>query len=147
MQKQSVFHSPVLAFFLLVPQVFIVLIFFYWPALQAVWQSFLLQDAFGLSTSVVWFENYADLLTQPEYFNAIVRTFVFSAAIAGSSLSFALLLAVMADKPIRGAGIYRTLLIWPNARAPACFGSLCVTPRSACSRAACATWGSTGIPC
>jgi sn-glycerol 3-phosphate transport system permease protein len=126
MQKQSVFHSPRLAFLLLVPQVSIVLIVFYWPALQAVWQSFLLQDAFGLSTSFVWFENYADLLSQPEYFNAIVRTFVFSAAIAGSSLSFALLLAVMADKPIRGAGIYRTLLIWPYAVAPAGAGVLWV---------------------
>src|SRR6266404_3966003 len=126
MQKQSVFHSPLLAFLLLVPQVSIVLIFFYWPALQAVWQSFLLQDAFGLSTSFVWFENYADLLSQPEYFNAIVRTFVFSAAIAGSSLSSALLLAVMADKPISGAGIYRTLLIWPYAVAPAVAGVLWV---------------------
>ena len=126
MQKQSVFHAPLLAGFLLVPQVSIVLIFFYWPAAQAVWQSFLLQDAFGLSTRFVWFENYADLLNQPEYFNAIVRTFAFSAAIAGSSLSFALLLAVMADKPIRGAGIYRTLLIWPYAVAPAVAGVLWV---------------------
>src|SRR6202790_4460682 len=149
MQKQPVFHAPLLAGFLLVPQVSIVLIFFYWPAAQAVWQSFLLQDAFGLSTRFVWFENYADLLTQPEYFNAIVRTFAFSAAIAGSSLSFALLLAVMADKPIRGAGfyrpllflllrgagakkpirgagIYRTLLIWPYAVAPAVAGVLWV---------------------
>jgi sn-glycerol 3-phosphate transport system permease protein len=126
MQKQSVFHSPLLAFFLLVPQVSIVLIFFYWPAVQALWQSFLLQDAFGLSTSFVGFENYADLLSQPEYFNAIIRTFVFSAAIAGSSLSFALLLAVMADKPIRGAGVYRTLLIWPYAVAPAVAGVLWV---------------------
>src|SRR3979411_3090797 len=106
MQKQSVFHSRLLPFFLLVPQVSIVLIFFYWPALQAVWQSFLLQDAFGLSTSFVWFENYADLLTQPEYFNAIVRTFVSSAAFPASSLPFLLLLAVRADKPLRAAGIY-----------------------------------------
>src|SRR5260370_23886481 len=119
MQKQSVFHSPLLAFFLLVPQVSIVLIFFYWPALQAAWQSFLLQDAFGLSTSFVGFENYADLLSQPEYFNAIVSTFVFSAAIAWSSLSFAMLLAVMADKPIPGAGISSPLLLWPYARPPA----------------------------
>jgi len=123
-QKQSVFHAPWLAFFLLVPQVSIVVIFFYWPAVQAVWQSFLLQDALGLSTSFVWFENYADLLSQREYFNAIVRTFAFSAAIAGSSLSFALLLAVMADKPIRAAGVYRTLLIWPYAVAPAVAGVL-----------------------
>src|SRR6202023_3099942 len=124
MQKQSVFHAPLLAGFLLVPQVSIVLIFFYWPAAQAVWQSFLLQDAFGLSITFIWFENYVDLLGQPEYFNAIARTFAFSAAIAGSSLSFALLLAVMADKPIRGAGIYRTLLIWPYAVAPAVGGVL-----------------------
>src|SRR5258708_17442703 len=106
------------------PEVAMVLIFFYWPALQAAWQSFLLQDAFGLSTSFVWFENYADLLSQPEYFNAIVRTFVFSAAIAGSSLSFALLLAVMADKPVRRAGLHRPLLIWPYAVAPAVAGVL-----------------------
>src|SRR5258708_39867632 len=106
------------------PEVAIVLVFFYWPALQAVWQSFLLQDAFGLSTSFVWFENYVDLLSQPEYFNAIVRTFAFSAAIAGSSLSFALLLAVMADKPLRGAGVYRTLLLCPYAVAPAGAGAL-----------------------
>src|SRR4030088_669309 len=79
MQKQSVFQSPLLPFLLLTPQVAVVLIFFYWPAAQAVWQSFLLQDAFGLSTSFIWFENYADLLSQGEYFNAIVRIFVFSA--------------------------------------------------------------------
>jgi sn-glycerol 3-phosphate transport system permease protein len=124
MQKQSVFRSPLLPFLLLTPQVAVVLLFFYWPAAQAVWQSFLLQDAFGLSTTFIWFENYSELLTQPEYYDAVIRTFVFSAAIAGSSLSFALLLAVMADKPLRGAGLYRTLLIWPYAVAPAVAGVL-----------------------
>jgi len=126
MQKQSVFHSPLLAFLLLVPQVSIVLIFFYWPALQAVWQSFLLQDAFGLSTSFIWFENYRELLSEPDYFAAILRTFVFSIAIALSSLSLALLLAVMADKPLRGVTLYRTLLIWPYAVAPPVAGVLWV---------------------
>jgi sn-glycerol 3-phosphate transport system permease protein len=124
MQKQSVFRSPWLPFLLLTPQVAVVLLFFYWPAAQAVWQSFLLQDAFGLSTTFIWFENYAELLTQPEYYETIGRTFVFSAAIGGSSLSLALLLAVMADKPLRGAGLYRTLLIWPYAVAPAVAGVL-----------------------
>ncbi|MDB5503277.1 MAG: binding-protein-dependent transport system inner rane component [Tardiphaga sp.] len=124
MQKQSTFRSPVLPFLLLTPQVAVVLLFFYWPAAQAVWQSFLLQDAFGLSTTFIWFENYAELLTQPEYYEAVLRTFIFSAAIAGSSLSFALLLAVMADKPLRGSGLYRTLLIWPYAVAPAVAGVL-----------------------
>jgi len=124
MQKQTVFHNRLLPFVLLVPQLAIVLVFFYWPAAQAVWQSFLLQDAFGLSTTFVAFENYAELLQQPEYFATIVRTFAFSAAIAGASLSLALLLAVMADKPLRGVAVYRTLLIWPYAVAPAVAGVL-----------------------
>ncbi|MBI3701333.1 MAG: sn-glycerol-3-phosphate ABC transporter permease UgpA [Afipia sp.] len=124
MQKQTVFHSRLLPFLLLIPQAVVVLIFFYWPAAQALYQSFLLQDAFGLSTTFVAFENYIALFHEPGYFDAIIRTFAFSAAIAGSSLSLALLLAVMADKPLRGVGIYRTLLIWPYAVAPAVAGVL-----------------------
>ena len=124
MQKQSVFHSRWLPFALIAPQMIVVLVFFYWPAAQAVLQSFLLQDAFGLSTTFIWFENYKELLSDPDYFSSIVRTFVFAAAIALSSLSLALLLAVMADKPLRGVGIYRTLLIWPYAVAPPVAGVL-----------------------
>src|SRR5690349_13589873 len=126
MQKQSIFQSKLLPYALVAPQLAVVLIFFYWPAAQAVVQSFLLQDAFGLSTSFVWFENYAELLSQPDYFAAIVRTFAFSLAIAITSLSLALLLAVMADKPLRGITIYRTLLIWPYAVAPPVVGVLWV---------------------
>jgi len=126
MQKQSFFQSRLLPYALVAPQLAIVLVFFYWPAAQAVLQSFLLQDAFGLSTSFVWFENYRELLNEPDYFAAIVRTFAFSFAIATSSLSFALLLAVMADKPLRGGTLYRTLLIWPYAVAPPVVGVLWV---------------------
>jgi len=124
MQKQSIFQSRLLPYALVAPQLAVVLIFFYWPAAQAVIQSFLLQDAFGLSTSFVWFDNYVDLFNDPAYFDAIVRTFVFSFAIALSSLSLALLLAVMADKPMRGGMLYRTLLIWPYAVAPPVVGVL-----------------------
>ena len=124
MQKQAIFQAKLLPYALVAPQLAIVLIFFYWPAGQAVIQSFLLQDAFGLSTSFVWFENYIDLFKDPAYFEAIVRTFFFSFAIAVSSLSFALLLAVMADKPLRGSMLYRTLLIWPYAVAPPVVGVL-----------------------
>jgi len=124
MLKQAVFQSKLLPYALVAPQVAIVLIFFYWPAAQAVLQSFLQQDAFGLSTTFVWFENYQELLSQSDYFAAIARTFVFSFAIAFSSLSFALLLAVMADKPLRGGTLYRTLLIWPYAVAPPVVGVL-----------------------
>lgn len=126
MQKQAIFQSKLLPYALVAPQLAIVLIFFYWPAAQAVIQSFLLQDAFGLSTSFVWFENYVELFGDPAYFETIVRTFFFSFAIATSSLSVALLLAVMADKPLRGGAVYRTLLIWPYAVAPPVVGVLWV---------------------
>jgi sn-glycerol 3-phosphate transport system permease protein len=126
MQKQTVFQSRLLPYLLVAPQLTVVLIFFYWPAAQAVIQSFLLQDAFGLSTTFVRFDNYKDVLNQPDYFDAVVRTFVFSFLIALSSLSLALLLAVMADKPLRGSAIYRTLLIWPYAISPPVVGVLWV---------------------
>ncbi|ABE37425.1 binding-protein-dependent transport systems inner membrane component [Rhodopseudomonas palustris BisB5] len=126
MQKQSVFHSKFLPYMLVLPQLAVVLVFFYWPAVQAVIQSFLLQDAFGLSTTFVWFDNYRELLSDPDYFSAILRTFLFSVAIALSSLSLALLLAVMADRPLRGSTFYRTLLIWPYAVAPPVVGVLWV---------------------
>jgi len=124
MQKRSIFNNRLLPYALIAPQIAITLIFFYWPASQALWQSFLLQDAFGLSTSFIWFENYRDLFAQPDYYNTMWNTLVFSTAVTVLSLSAALLLAVMADKPLRGAGVYRTLLIWPYAVAPAVAGVL-----------------------
>jgi len=124
MQKRAIFTHKWLPYALLLPQLAVVLVFFYWPASQAVWQSFLLQDAFGLSTKFVWFENYKDLFAQPEYYRTMITTFVFSAAVSFFSLTIALLLAVQADKPLRGGGIYRTLLIWPYAVAPAIAGVL-----------------------
>jgi len=108
----------------LAPQIAVTLVFFYWPAFQAFWQSFLLQDAFGLSTTFVWIENYVELFKQPDYYGTVWNTLIFSAAVSMISLSSALLLATMADKPLRAAGVYRTLLIWPYAVAPAVAGVL-----------------------
>jgi sn-glycerol 3-phosphate transport system permease protein len=124
MQKRSVFTHRLLPYALIAPQITITLVFFYWPASQALWQSFLIQDAFGLSTTFVWFENYYELFRQPDYLNTVINTAVFSTAVTVLSLSAALLLAVMADKPLRAGGVYRTLLIWPYAVAPAVAGVL-----------------------
>jgi len=126
MEKRAVFNNRLLPFALIAPQIVVTIVFFYWPASQAVWQSFLLQDAFGLSTSFIWLENYIELFRQPDYYNTIANTVLFSAAVSLISLSTALLLAVMADKPLRAAGVYRTLLIWPYAVAPAVAGVLWV---------------------
>src|SRR5262245_62023461 len=92
MEKRAIFGGRWLPGVLLLPQIAITLVFFYWPASQAVWQSFLLQDAFGLSTDFVWFENYRELLKQPEYYRAMGTTLVFSVAVSVLSLSIALLL-------------------------------------------------------
>ena len=124
MEKRARFGGHLIPYLLLVPQMLVVLVFFYWPAIQAVWQSFLLEDAFGLRSDFVWFENYRALLTQREYFEAVGRTLFFSGVVTALSLSFALLLAVQADKKIAGASIYKTLLIWPYAVAPAIAGVL-----------------------
>jgi sn-glycerol 3-phosphate transport system permease protein len=124
MENRSVFGGRALPYALLAPQIAVTLIFFYWPASQAIWQSFLVEDAFGLSTEFVWFDNYRDLFTRPDYIRAVVTTLVFSSAVTFLSLSIALLLATQADKQIRGATAYRTLLIWPYAVAPAVAGVL-----------------------
>jgi sn-glycerol 3-phosphate transport system permease protein len=124
MEKRSIFNHRLLPYALLLPQIAITIVFFYWPASQAVWQSFLLQDAFGLSTTIVRSENYHELFGQPEYYRTIWTTLVFSTAVALLSLSVALLLATQADKQLAGAGVYRTLLIWPYAVAPAVAGVL-----------------------
>ena len=82
MEKRSIFNHRLLPYALLLPQIVITLVFFYWPASQAVWQSFLLQDAFGLSTNFVWFENYRELFRDPSYYRTIATTLVFSSLVA-----------------------------------------------------------------
>jgi sn-glycerol 3-phosphate transport system permease protein len=117
--RRVVFESKLLPYLLLVPQIAITLVFFFWPAGQAVYYSFLLQDAFGLRQTFVWFDNFTVLLSNPLYLQSAGRTVLFSSAVTGLSMSAALALAVMADRHIRGATAYRTLLIWPYAVAPA----------------------------
>jgi sn-glycerol 3-phosphate transport system permease protein len=119
MENRAIFSGKLLALVLLLPQLAVSLVFFYWPAAQAVWQSFLVQDAFGLSSEFVWFENYAGLLQSPEYYQAIAVTFVFSILVVVFSLAIGLLLAVMANRNVKGVQIYRTFLIIPYAVAPA----------------------------
>ena len=124
MQKRGIFSGKALPYVLLAPQLLVTLVFFYWPASQAVWQSFLLQDAFGLRTDFVFLENYRALLLRADYYQAMATTAVFAISVTALSLTIALLLAVQADKHIKGAGVYKTLLIWPYAVAPAVAGLL-----------------------
>ncbi len=126
MLKRVHFPSSALPFLLVAPQIIITLVFFIWPAAQAVYQSFLIEDAFGLSTEFVWFENFQILFEDDLYLQTFWRTLFFSAAVAILSMSIALILAAFADRVVRGATAYRTLMIWPYAVAPVLAGALWV---------------------
>ncbi|MBN9595916.1 MAG: sn-glycerol-3-phosphate ABC transporter permease UgpA [Afipia sp.] len=124
MEKSATFNNRLLPYLLLAPQLAITFIFFYWPASQAMWQSFLREDAFGLTSQFVGLENYQTLFAQPEYYKAIWVTVVFSTLVAFLSLSIALLFATQADKNLKAAPAFKTFLIWPYAVAPAIAGVL-----------------------
>ncbi len=123
-EKRVRFRSWWLPWVLVAPQMAVVLVFFFWPAGQAVWYSFQLQDAFGLKTQFVGLQNFETLFNDPNYLESFKVTAVFSALVAFFGLSISLLLAVMADRVLRGAMAYKTLLIWPYAVAPAVAGVL-----------------------
>ena len=126
MEKRVRFRSAWLPWLLVAPQMAIVLVFFFWPAAQALYQSVLQQDAFGTTTEFGGLENFDRLFADATYLASFKTTAFFSVLVAVCGLSIALLLAVMADRVIRGAGIYKTLLIWPYAVAPAVAGVLWV---------------------
>ncbi|HET7730273.1 MAG TPA: sn-glycerol-3-phosphate ABC transporter permease UgpA [Usitatibacter sp.] len=124
MEKRVVFRSAWLPYALLLPQITVTVVFFFWPAAQAVYYSFLVQDPFGLSTQWVWFQNYAELFRSSSYLASFKVTAVFSLLVAVSGIVISLFLATMADRVVRGALGYKTLLIWPYAVAPAIAGVL-----------------------
>jgi len=119
MEKRARFQSRWLPYALIAPQMAITLVFFFLPAGQAVYQSLMVQDAFGISTQFVWFDNFKDLFRNDEYLASFRVTAVFSFLVAVLGLSISLFLAVLADRVVRSATIYKTLLIWPYAVAPA----------------------------
>src|SRR5436190_988405 len=124
MEKRVVFGSRWLPYALLAPQIAITIVFFFWPAAQAVWYSFQLQDAFGLQTEFVGLRNFDDLFRDSHYLDSFKVTALFSVLVAVFGIAISLLLATMADRVVRGALAYRTLLIWPYAVAPAVAGVL-----------------------
>jgi len=124
LEKRAFFRSRWLPYALVAPQLAITIIFFFWPAGQALYQSVLIQDAFGASVEFVGLENFRVLFNDPGYLASFRVTAVFSVLVAGFALGIALFLAVFADRLLRGAATIKTLLIWPYAVAPAIAGVL-----------------------
>lgn len=123
-EKRVVFRSRWLPWALLAPQGLVIAVFFFWPAGQALVQSFQQSDAFGTSVEWVGLENFRNLFNDPTYLASFWTTAVFSLLVASIGIGVSLLLAVFADRVIKGSGAYRTLLIWPYAVAPAVAGVL-----------------------
>ena len=122
MGRRVKFENKILPYILLLPQVAIVFIFFILPGIQAVILSFYREDAFGLSRNFVGLANFRFLFSDPKYLASISTTVVFSAMVMAITLSVSLYLAVMADRAIRGANFYTTMIIWPYAVAPVVSG-------------------------
>lgn len=119
MERRTLFDGRLLPVLLILPQLLLTGVFFFWPAGEAFWASMTRSDPFGMGSVFVGFANFADLFSDPLYVRTIWRTVLFCAAVTFISMAIALLLAVFADREIRGRGLYRTLLIWPYAIAPA----------------------------
>lgn len=122
--KRVIFRNQLLPWLLLAPQLAVTFVFFLWPAGQAGWQSFLREDAFGLKSTFIGFENYTRLFHDPHYLNSIMVTVVFSISVAVLAMAMALMLALAVDRMIKSAQSYTTLLVWPYAVAPAIAGLL-----------------------
>lgn len=116
--KRVQFEHSAIPYLFVAPQIIIIFIFFLWPAAQAIYQSFLLEDAFGLSSQFVWFRNYKDTIISDSWLQAAGFTMIFSVLVTFLSLALALLLAVKANEVIRGASTYKTTLMWAYAIAP-----------------------------
>jgi len=123
-EKRVRFHSRWLPWALMAPQLLIISVFFFWPAGQALLQSLQMQDAFGSSTEWVGLDNFTRLLADPTYLASFKTTAIFSFLVARVGISVSVVLSVFADRIIRGALVYKTLLIWPYAVAPAVAGVL-----------------------
>jgi sn-glycerol 3-phosphate transport system permease protein len=118
MEKRVVFNNKILPYVLVAPQILITIVFFIWPASQALYQSVLQEDAFGLSTKFVGLANFKYIFTDDIYLHSIQVTVIFSLAVTVIAMSVALLMAVMADRAVKAATTYKTLIIWPYAVAP-----------------------------
>ena len=126
MEKRALFRSGWLPWLLIAPQMAVILVFFFWPASQAIVQSMQAEDAFGTSTSFVGLDNFVTLFEDPAYVESFKVTAIFSALVAVCGIALSLVLAIFADRVVRGALVYKTFLIIPYAVAPAIAGVLWV---------------------
>jgi sn-glycerol 3-phosphate transport system permease protein len=116
--KRSVFKNRGLPYLLVLPQVLVTVVFFFWPAFESLRLSFFRTSAFGDKTTFVGFENFARLLASPTYYQSILNTFVFAFGVTALGVGAGLFVAALASQSIRGLLAYRTAVLWPYGIAP-----------------------------
>jgi sn-glycerol 3-phosphate transport system permease protein len=122
--KRTIFSNKGLPYLLLAPQLAITIVFFIWPAGQAVKSSFEREDPFGMRTTFIWFQNYTRLFSDPTYLNSFLRTLVFAVSVTVLAMAIALIMAAAVNRVLRSGRLYTTLLVWPYAVAPVVAGIL-----------------------
>jgi sn-glycerol 3-phosphate transport system permease protein len=120
--KRTVFRGRLLPYLLVLPQVAVTIVFFFWPAAKSLWLSLYKSSPFGGRDIYVGLENFRALLTTPEYYDSVVNSFVFAGGVTGLSVLGGLVVAGLANQKIRGLAVYRTALLWPYGIAPAIAG-------------------------
>jgi sn-glycerol 3-phosphate transport system permease protein len=120
--KRTVFRGRLLPYLLVLPQVAVTIVFFFWPAAKSLWLSLYKSSPFGGRDVYVGLENFRALLTTPEYYDSVVNSFVFAGGVTGLSVLGGLVVAGLANQKIRGLAVYRTALLWPYGIAPAIAG-------------------------
>src|SRR5687768_4113524 len=120
--KRTVFANRWLPYLLVLPQVAVTIVFFFWPAAKSVWLSLYKSAPFGGRDVYVGLENFTALLTNPEYYDSVINSFVFAGGVTALSVVGALVVATLANQKIRGLAFYRTALLWPYGIAPAVAG-------------------------
>lgn len=116
--KKSIFKNPWLPYFLIAPQMIVVLVFFFWPAFDSLRLSVFKVSPFGDIQIFVGLDNFIDLLTSPEYYRSVYHSFLFSLGVTFSCLTVSLFLAILANQKIRGLTFYRSAILWTFGIAP-----------------------------
>ena len=119
---RTVFKGRALAYLLVLPQVAVTIVFFFWPAAKSLWMSLYRSAPFGGRDVFVGLENFTKLLSDRDYYDSVVNSFIFAGGVTVLSVVAGLVVAALANQKIRALGIYRTMLLWPYGIAPAVAG-------------------------
>ena len=111
--KRSVFRNRALPYLLLLPQLAVTVVFFFWPAWESLRLSFFRTSAFGDRVTFVGLDNFTKLLGDPDYYQSVLNSFVFAFGVTGIGVGAGLLVAALATQKIRGLTVYRTAVLWP----------------------------------